>query len=198
MNEATFFQTWLFGYWSPSLFAINLAGKPAPHWGLLAQSLRAVSDALLLYLPLALMGWQPSTPSYLTFINTERYYATLIWLAPIFLLCQWFLLSAIVHTILCVGGRLSDIDQILNITGMVALVVGSFLVFWDWLWVLAGWNNPYLLGISHLLIDIWGIVLTVTGFEYILRIPVWMGISLNLLWLALGLPLAILIMRAPF
>lgn len=45
MNEAIFFQTWLSGYWSPKLFAVNLKGKPAPQWGRAAQSLRGVSDA---------------------------------------------------------------------------------------------------------------------------------------------------------
>lgn len=198
MSDSNFIQVWFTGYRSPTRLVEGLRGKPAPQWGVYAQVLRAVLDALLLYLPLALMGWQPSTPSYLTFIPDERYYAAMIWLAPVFLVCQWLLLSVIVHVILRLMGQTSDIDQILNITGMSALVVGAFLVVWDWLWILVGWRDIYLLGISHLLLNGWGIAITVTGFKRILGIPVWLGVALTLLWIALGLPMAILFMRGPF
>ena len=36
---------------------------------------RAMLDSLLLYLPLALMGWKPSTPSYLRFLPNDVYFA---------------------------------------------------------------------------------------------------------------------------
>jgi uncharacterized membrane protein HdeD (DUF308 family) len=126
-----FFRVWLVGYYNPSGFARGLQGRPAPHWGLYAQGLRALLDALLLYLPLALMGRQPSMPSFLTFLPTERYFAASVVLAPVFVLAQWLLLSAILHVILRLSRQPSDIDQILNITGMVAFIVGSFLVAWD-------------------------------------------------------------------
>ena len=198
MSASGFFQVWLSGYRSPARLVEGLRGKPAPSWGFCAQLLRAAMDALLLYLPLALMDKQPSTPPYLTLITSEGYFATLVWLAPVFLLCQWLLLSAILHLILRMSGRHSDIDQILNITGMAALVVGAFLVAWDWLWILVGWQNVVLLGISHLLLDAWGLVITVIGFKRILGIPVYQGTGLSLLWIDLGLPLAMLFMRGPF
>ena len=116
MSSSNFIRVWLTGYYSPSQLIDRLADKPAPQWGFYAQLLRAVMDALLLYLPLALMGQQPSMPSYLTFITSESYFATLVWLAPVFLLCQWLLLSAILHLILRLTGQHSHIDQILNIT----------------------------------------------------------------------------------
>ena len=81
---------------------------------------------------------------------------------------------------------------------MAALVVGAFLVIWDWLWILLGWQNVILLGISHLLLDAWGVAIGVIGFKRILGIRVWSAIALNLLWIALGLPFAILFMRGPF
>ena len=176
----------------------GLQDAPAPQWGIYAQLLRVGLDAFLLYLPLALMGWSPSTPSYLSFIPTASYYAHLVWLAPLVIVCQWLLLAVILHVILRLGGRNSDIDQILNISGMAALVVGAFLVLWDWGWIILGWHNITLLGISHLVLDVWGIVIMVTGLKRILNVPVWAGILLSLLWIVLGLPLAILFIRGPF
>lgn len=192
-----FVRIWLTGYWSPPRMVAGLEGKPAPHWGFYGELTRALLDALLLYLPLALMGRQPSTPSYVSLFPTDRYYATLVWLAPIVLLVQWLFLCAAVHGILRLLGRRSNIDQIMNVTGMVTLVVGTFLVLWDWLWIALGWRDPIWLGISHLVLDGWGIWITVLGFRRLLGVPVGLAILLNVVWIVLGLPLAMLFMRAP-
>jgi len=113
-----FLRTWAVGYINPSAFARALEGKPAPHWGLYAQLLRGAFDSLLLYLPLYLLGRQPPTPSFLTFIPTESYYGTLIWLTPIVFSAQWLIGGALMHVILRLSKRRSDIDQLLNIGGM--------------------------------------------------------------------------------
>ncbi|MGD1994021.1 MAG: hypothetical protein PVI59_12580, partial [Anaerolineae bacterium] len=60
-----------------------------------------------------------------------------------------------------------------------------------------GGANPVHLGISHLVLDLWGILITVKGFERILGVPVWLGVLLNLVWMALGVPLAIVFVRGP-
>jgi hypothetical protein len=88
-----FLKLWMIGYISPSRLVTALRDRPAPLYGTLAQSLRALLDALLLYLPLALMGRRPSTPSYLTFVPTARYYRAAIVLAPAVLMVQWLFLS---------------------------------------------------------------------------------------------------------
>jgi hypothetical protein len=192
-----FLQIWLTGYFNPSKMVEELSKKPAPHWGFYGQLCRAMLDSLLLYLPLALMGWEPSTPSYLGFLSNDVYFAASVFFMPIFLLAQWMLLSVMVHSILRLGGRRSDVDQIMNITGMAALVVGAFLVVWDWGYILLGGRDPIFLGISHLVLDVWTVVITVIGFRRMLGIPTWLAILLNLLWLVLGVPLAILFVRAP-
>lgn len=192
-----FFQVWFTGYVNPPRMVAALAQKPAPHWGLYGQGLRALMDALLLYLPLALLDKSPSTPSYLTFIPTKDYFSALVFLAPAVLMTQWLLLSVALHVILRMLDRPSDVDQILNITGMSALVVGAFLVAWDWVWILMEWRNPVGLGLSHLLLDGWGIFITVLGLNIIVGISVRLALVLNGLWLVLGLPVAILFMRAP-
>lgn len=193
----SFFRVWLSGYAHPAAVGTKLADKTAPHWGLYGQGLRALMDALLLYLPLALLGWQPSTPSYLTFVPTERYYAALVLFAPIFLFAQWLLLAVVLHVVLRLLGRPSNMDQIINLTGMAALIVGAFLVVWDWSYVLLGGRSDVFLGITHLLADIWAIIIVTAGLKKLLGVPIGLGIVLNVLWIALGVPMAMVFMRGP-
>ncbi len=192
-----FLHTWLLGYRSPTRFAEALRGKPAPHWGFYGQVARALLDALVLYLPLALLGRQPSTPSYITLLPTPQYHRSLVFLAPVVLLAQWLFLAAALHLVLRLAGRPSGMDQVLNITGMVGLVIGAFLLVWDWACVLLGFRSDVLLGVSHLVVDLWAIALTVAGLRRLLGVPVRLAVLLNILWLALGVPIAMLFMRAP-
>ena len=192
-----FFRVWLAGYYSPARVVEGLKGAPAPQWGVYAQVFRALLDGLLLYLPLTLMGRQPSTPPYLSIFSAEGYYGTLVWLAPLFLVGQWLMLSALVHVLLRLLGRRSDLDQILNITGMAALIVGAFLVVWDWVWIAAGWHDEVLLGLSHMVLVLWGAAIMVLGLKRILDVPIWLGVVLNVIWMVAGWPLAALVMRSP-
>jgi len=193
---AQFIQTWLTGYYRPSLMIERLKDKPAPQWGFYGAAGRALLDSIFLYVPLSLLGRVPSTPSWLTFIPTSLYYRAEIIMAPIILLVQWLFLCSVMHLILSFSGRKSDINQIMNITGMVALVVGTILLIWDWIYIVVGLKSANLLGISHLIIDIWVIVISVKGFKKILDVPVWLGILLMLLWILLGMPFAVFI-RGP-
>lgn len=193
----SFFRVWLTGYVNPAKFIDGLAGRPAPHWGLYAQLLRALMDSFLLYLPLFLLGRTPPTPSYLPFIATDEYYGALVWLAPIVLTAQWLLGGALMHVALRLSSRPSDLDHILNITGMVTLVVGAFLVLWDWAWIIAGGMDQHWLGYSHLMIDVWGVAITVMGLTKLLGVPVWLGVGVYMLAIASAVPLAIMFMRSP-
>ncbi|UCH10631.1 MAG: hypothetical protein JSU61_01680 [Fidelibacterota bacterium] len=196
-TQGSFLRVWFLGYTQPLRVGEALRDKPAPYWGLAAQLLRAMMDALLVYLPMSLMGRVPDTSSALSFIPTESYYAVSVGMAPLFILGQWLLLSAVMHVALRLLGQQSDLDQILNITGMAALVVGSVLVVWDWIWIALGWQSDMVLGISHLVIDTWGIVIMVAGLRSLLGVPVRLGVVLSLIWLALGIPLAMIFMRSP-
>ena len=193
----TFFRLWLMGYTNPVKFIDQLKTKPAPRWGFSAQLLRALLDSLLVYLPLALLGRVPPTPSYISFIPTERYYAVLIGLTPLVLIAELLLAVSFLHLALRLMGRASSFDQILNIGGMAALIVGTVLIPWDWAWVLIGGANQYFLGISHLVISLWATLIMVLGLQRILGVPVWLGIVLSLLSIPVTLPLAILFMRSP-
>ena len=192
-----YIQLWFTAYVSPSRFARELEGEPAPSWGFLASLQRAFMDGLLLYLPLALMGRIPPERSYLSFVADERYYAALVVIAPLVLLAEWLLAGAAMHLALRLIGFRSSFDQILNITGFVALAIGSVLLVWDWIWIGLGGFSQYTLGISHLAIDIWGIAIAAIAFRCTLDVPVWLGAFVNLLGIIVALPFAIMFMRSP-
>jgi hypothetical protein len=157
-----------------------------------------VFDSILLYLPLALMGLIPPTPSYLTVFPTEGYYQTLIWLTPLIFLAQWLLGGAVIHAVIRLANKSGGFDQILNLTGMASLVVGFFLVIWDWTWFWIGGVDQYFLGISHLVIDIWWFVLVITGLRQAFGVSRATALGACLLAFAIGFPLAVLFMRSPF
>jgi hypothetical protein len=193
----SFVHVWFAGYYSPVKMIEQLRSKPAPQWGCYGMLLRATLDSLLLYLPLALMGLSPPMRSYLSFLPTRHYYWHLIWLSPLVLAAQWLLPSAFIHVVLQFTGRRSDIDQILNIFGMSALVVGAFILVWDWAWVAVGGIDQYLLGIMHLVISLWAVAIETIGLKRILGVPVWLGLTLSILEIPIALPLGIMFMRSP-
>ncbi len=192
-----FIRLLLAGYYDPRRFIDGHRSIPAPQWGFYATLIRALMNSLLLYLPLSLNGKAPSMPSFLPFIPTEKYYGALIFITPLVFFSLWLIDSAAIHLCLRLGKRPSDIDQILNITGTTALVVGAFIILWDWSWILLGGMTQYSLGISHLVIDIFWIFLYVTGLKRLLDVPIWLGILLALLTFVIDLPIAYLLMRAP-
>ena len=193
-----FFQLWLTGYVNPTRFIKELKAKPAPHWGFYGQLMRAGMDSLLIYLPVALMGRVPPTPSFLSFIPTEHYYTALIAITPVVLIAQLLLASAFLHVAIRLSGRPSSFDQIMNIIGMAALIVGAFLVPWDWLWFAIGGVDQIFLGITHLIISLWTTLLTVLGLKRTLDVPVWLGTLLSILIIPMSLPFGIMFMRSPF
>jgi hypothetical protein len=193
-----FFQLWLTGYVKPIKFIDELKKKPAPHWGIFASLLRGILDSLLMYLPISLMGRVPPTPSYLSFVPTERYYFALIWMAPFVLFAEMLMGSVIIHILLRLMGRHSDIDQIINVNGMSALIVGAVLVLWDWVWFALGMADQYFLGISHLVIALWAVAIIAIGLRKILSVPIWLSIVSSILIIPVGLPFAMMFMRSPF
>jgi hypothetical protein len=193
----TFFEAWLSGYWRPRVLVEALVRAPAPRWGWYAVLIRGLLDSLLLYLPLALMGRVPSTPSTVTILPTERYYHFSVLFVPLFFIALWLLVGAAVHLALCLSDKRSDFNQILNITGMTGLVVGAFLVVWDWAWVLLALGDPVALGVSHLILDLWGVAITILAYKRILELPVRMGVLLSLLAFGVALPPAMIFMRSP-
>ena len=193
----SFVRVWFTGYYNPVKMIDQLRSKPAPQWGFYGMFLRAALDALLLYLPLAIMGLIPPTPSNLSFLPTEQYYGHLVWLAPIVLAAQWLLTSVFTHVVLRLTGRRSDVDKVLNIYGMSALIVGAFILLWDWTWLAVGGVDQYFMGISHLVISLWGVAIETIGLKRLLGVPIWLGAILSFLTIPIALPFGIMFMRSP-
>ncbi len=121
----------------------------------------------------------------------------MIIIGPLVLLAEWLLSASLMHLILRLSRKKSDLDQLLNITGFTALAIGSVLIVWDALWIIAGGMTQYSLGISHLIINIWAIVITIIALKRIMNVPVWLGLILNIAGIAVSMPLAIMFMRSP-
>lgn len=192
-----FIKTWFVGYYNPNKVIERLKDKPAPHWGFYASLLRAGFDSILLYLPLAILGRQPSTPSALSFISTKSYYWASITLIPVYLMVLWLLLSDVVHLILRLLNKDSKIDSILNITGMASLIVGAVLVPVDWVFIALDWHYPMILGFVHMFVAFWGVAIIITGYKKMLQVPVWLGIVLNIIWILIGWPISMIFTRPP-
>lgn len=192
-----FIKTWLVGYYNPNKVIERLKDKPAPHWGFYASLLRAGFDSILLYLPLAILGRQPTTPSALRFLSTENYYWTTVFLMPVFLILLWLLLSGLTHLIFRLLHRQSNIDLILNITGMSTLIVGAILIPIDWLFIILNWHYPVALGFLHMIIALWGIVIIIIGYKKLLQVPVWLGVLLNTIGIVIAWALSAIFIRPP-
>ncbi len=194
----SFAATWRTGYTHPLKLVDAVATRPAPHTGVYAQLLRAALDSLLVYLPVALMGRIPPEPPYLRLIPEQHYYAALIGLGPLVLLGDLLLTTAFVHVLVRMLGYPSQYDQVINLAGMSALIVGAALIPWDWFWFLIGGVDQIFLGISHLVISLWAVVIMVAGLHRLFRVPVWLGILVSALSMPVGMILRIMFMRAPF
>ena len=175
----------------------DLTQLPAPRAGFIAQLIRALMDALLLYLPMFLLGREPATPSSLPFFSTGRYYLALVWLSPVVLTGEWLIGGALIHLILRLSGRESSFDLILNLTGMAALVVGAALLVWDWLWVALGGVDQVFLGITHLVIDIWVVVVVAAGLKAWFGVRYRFAVPLAISSIVAAFPAAVMFMRAP-
>jgi hypothetical protein len=190
-------RSWFNGYFHPTKMIDDLSTQQSPLLGFGATVARGLMTSLLLFLPLFVLGRQPSVPSHLSFVKTENYFLFLTIAAPFFFILQWLYLSGTVYLILRLLRIRCSFDQILNIFGLVSLVVGFVLILWDWPWVIVQSKNYILLGMSHLAIDIWAVVLATVSLKRIVGIRIWLGAVLSIIWILLGLPPAILIMRSP-
>ena len=188
----------LLGYWNPARFAEAVREAPGPGWGLLAVLIRAAMDSVFIYLPPALLGWQPWPSPTITLLRAETYYWFLVWFTPVYMLFLWVYLAGATHVVLRLTGRRTDMDFILNVGGFVQLVVGAALVAWDWGNFALGMRNPVALGITHWILAQWGTVLVVVAYRKFLDLPMWYTLGLYVFTALISYPMVMLVMRSPF
>ena len=191
-------RAWLYGYIKPYEMIRIVSFQTNPSFGLVAVTIRGLLDSLLLYLPVYLMGRLPSQVSYLTFVDTKDYFLFLVFVSPFFFILLWLFLSGSIYLILRLTSvKHYEIDHILNIFGVVSLIVGAFVVIWDWFWIVINSKNFIWLGVSHQIINLWSMFLITAALKKILNIKIFYGIILTIIWILLSIFPAILIMKSP-
>ena len=192
-----FIAAWLAGYCSPARAAEVIAGLSAPFAGLLAVAIRGAANSLLWYLPQHLAGRAPQPAPYITLVPADRYYLFLTWFTPVNQLLIWLLGAALFWFVFRLARHNVDFGSILNISGVASLTSGAAIVCFDFVVRASGWDMPRnLWGGLHLVLDGWYYAVVVVGFRRNLGVPVWLGITGLLVVFAVGVPIAMLFMRA--
>lgn len=193
-----FLRVALLGYRNPARFAEAVRELPTPAWGLVAVLIRAAMDSLFIYMPPALMGWQPWPGPTITLLHAETYYWAMVWFTPLYMLFLWVYLAGVTHVVLRLTGRRTDMDFVLNVGGFAQLIVGAVLIAWDWGYYALGMRSPITLGITHWILAQWATVLIVVAYRKFLDLPVWYTLALYVFSALVSYPISMLVMRSPF
>lgn len=184
-------------YFHPRQAMDFLAEQSSPLYGAGYVLVRGILLSILIYLPFYLLKFEPITPAYLSIFDTPNYflYAALMW--PIFGILSWLYVSAPSYLILRLLKYPVNIDQLLNLGGLLNLSIGIVIILSDWLMVVLRLHtNAILLGVSHLIIaDPWAITLTAIFYKKFFKVPVWLSILLGILTRILYFPLAWVFIR---
>ena len=190
-----FIQVWFTGLINPFRAFEELKNKPAPKWGLWAVLIRFVVTSLTTTLALYLLGRVPFTPSRLTFLANENYYAAEILFFPIWGLTIWLLMSGIVYIVLSLTGKVSDFDQILNIVGMGMLIPMPVVWLWDWTMIALNGYQMTVMAVTHSIFALWIVILYSIGFKRILGLRILLAIGLSLTISVVYISLATIFIR---
>ncbi len=186
-----FVHVWLAGLINPVRAWRELRGKPAPQWGFFAVLARFIPTALIVTLPLSLLGRQPFAPSALGFLSTSFYYKAQVFFLPLFGLGIWLLMSSVVHVALRLAGKESRFDQVLNLVGLGMLVPMPLTWVWDITTVLLQWYTTPVMAISHSFVQLWETVLEAIGFVTLLQVRLvpacCLALTINALYVAFAM-----------
>jgi len=104
-------------------------------------------------------------PSYLSFLDEANYYRAEIFFLPLFGVGAWLLSSALIHLILRISSRESDIDWIMNVIGFSLLVVMPLVWLLDWAGIAFGFYGARFTIPIHFGVSLWEVVLMGMGFR---------------------------------
>jgi hypothetical protein len=160
-----FLRLWFIGITRPSSAFQMLERKPAPAWGLISTLVRFIGTSITSILALRLINFKPFVPSYLTFLNDSNYYRVEIFFLPLFGIGAWLLSSALVHLILRISGRESNIDWIMNVIGFALLVVMPAVWLLDWGGIAFNFYGASFTIPIHAGVSIWEVILIGMGLK---------------------------------
>ena len=188
-------RLWQIGLLHPARAFDAIRSKPAPQWGFWIVVFFNVIISLVTILPLVLLGHPPLMPSALTFLPTESYLAAEIFFLPILRVAVYLLGAAIIHVGLRLLNRTSDIDQILNIGGLATLIVMPPLLLSDWSLIVLNRYDFAIVGITHPLITVWGLLLCTIGLTRLLGVETKWAFGLSLVSQCATIPLLAIFAR---
>jgi hypothetical protein len=191
-----FFRIWFVGIIRPRTAFQMLESKPAPAFGLITTLVRFIGTALTSILALMLTNSRTFVPSYLTFLDDSNYYRAEVFFLPVFGFLVWLLSGALVHLILRLSGRESNIDWILNVIGFSLLVVMPLVWLIDWLGIAFDFYGAAITIPVHAGVSIWEVAIMAVGFKKLGRVN-WGGALLLGFVVKAGvyIPLAALLIR---
>jgi hypothetical protein len=161
----SFLRIWFLAIIHPDPAFSRLEEKPAPLWGFVSILVRFIGTALTSILALHLLDRRPFVPSYLSFLDEADYYRAEIFFLPLFGVGAWLLSSALIHLVLRISGRESDVDWIMNVIGFSLLVVMPLVWLLDWTGIALGFYGATFTVPIHGAVSVWEVVLMGMGFK---------------------------------
>ena len=191
-----YFQLYVTAVLHPACAFDEIRSRPAPLWAfkvlLVFNLLISATSTLARYL----LGQDVLMPSSLTFLPDENYLLAQIFFMPVLRMAQWLLSSAIVHLGIRLAGKPSDMDQILNIAGVIYLVVMPYTFLIDWTAIALNAFNSQVIVVLHGVVDlVWSLALQVIGLRQLLGIETKLALIVAVISSAVGVPLLALFAR---
>ena len=131
-----------------------------------------VAISLTSELAVATAGRTPLHGPYVTFIPAERYYVAQLFFLPVLRTVMWLLAAAVVHLVIRLAGRHSDLDTQLMIGGLVYVGVLPTVLVLDWLALATGVYFWAGYAMVHGVVAVtFSVPLTVVGVRTLLGVP---------------------------
>ena len=191
-----YFQLYLAGVFHPARAFDEIRSRPAPLWAfkvlLFFNLLISATSTLARYL----LGYGPMMPSSLTFLPDENYLLAQIFFLPMVRMLAWLLGAAVIHLGIRLAGKPSNMDQILNIAGVIYLVVMPYTFLIDWTAIALNAFNSQVIVVLHGVVDlVWSLALQVIGLRQLLGIETRLALIASVISAAVGVPLLALLAR---
>jgi len=196
VNHMNYFQLYVTAVLHPARAFDEIRSRPAPLWAfkvlLFFNLLISATSTLARYL----LGQGVLMPSALTFLPDEHYLLAQIFFLPVVRMADWLLSAAIIHLGIRLAGKPSNMDQILNIAGVIYLVVMPYTFLVDWtLIALNAFNSQVVVGLHGVVDLVWSLALQVIGLRRLLGIETKLALIVSLISSAVGMPLLALLAR---
>ena len=191
-----YFQLYLAGVFHPARAFDEIRSRPAPLWAfkvlLFFNLLISATSTLARYL----LGYGPMMPSSLTFLPDENYLLAQIFFLPVVRMLAWLLGAAVIHLGIRLAGKPSNMDQILNIAGVIYLVVMPYTFLIDWTAIALNLYGSEVIIILHGVVDlVWSLALGIIGLRRLVGIRTKLAVTVSLINVAVGIPLLALFAR---